>query len=315
MKHAYLIVANANFNVVETCLKLLDDKRNDIYISIDKKIHATEHLKNRLKNCVEEAQVQTFDNFLTNWGGSTQLLTVMELLSIANNSGTVYEYIHFMQGSDLPIKTQDEIYNYFQKVNGAEFVQIYKNASKMAENKARYWHLFCDNRFFRKNKFVKAMNFSLVWLQKKLHICRNKDIALYQGSALFSITGECAKYLESRYGEIKKRFKYTLACDEVFIQSVLMDSPYKDKFQHIDGGLTSNARLIDRTRPDGKNSPHIWRLKELEYIMNQGEGVCFARKFDENVDMNIVNKIYDTIKKKDLNYGKSECTRGSGKNS
>lgn len=37
-KHAsYLIVSNANFNVLKLCIKLIDDIRNDIFILFDKK--------------------------------------------------------------------------------------------------------------------------------------------------------------------------------------------------------------------------------------------------------------------------------------
>ena len=38
MKHAYLIIAHNNFYILEKLIKLIDDKRNDIYIHIDKKI-------------------------------------------------------------------------------------------------------------------------------------------------------------------------------------------------------------------------------------------------------------------------------------
>lgn len=37
MKHAYLITANGNFQVLNSCLKILDSESNDIYITFDKK--------------------------------------------------------------------------------------------------------------------------------------------------------------------------------------------------------------------------------------------------------------------------------------
>ena len=38
MKHAYLIMAYNNLDILEKLLKLLDDGRNDIYLYIDKKL-------------------------------------------------------------------------------------------------------------------------------------------------------------------------------------------------------------------------------------------------------------------------------------
>lgn len=36
-KHAYLIIAHDNWKILEKLLILLDDKRNDIYLHIDRK--------------------------------------------------------------------------------------------------------------------------------------------------------------------------------------------------------------------------------------------------------------------------------------
>ena len=33
-KHAYLIATNSNLSVVRTCLRMIDDKRNDIYLCL-----------------------------------------------------------------------------------------------------------------------------------------------------------------------------------------------------------------------------------------------------------------------------------------
>ena len=35
MKHAYLIMAHNEFNILEKIIKLIDDERNDIFVHID----------------------------------------------------------------------------------------------------------------------------------------------------------------------------------------------------------------------------------------------------------------------------------------
>lgn len=70
-----------------------------------------------------------------------------------------------------------------------------------------------------------------------------------------------------------------------------MNSPFRGKVALNGKGKPFNARLIDRTRPDGKNSPHIWRNEEFGYITAQPEEICFARKFDEKIAFNLVEEL------------------------
>lgn len=217
----------------------------------------------------------------------------MYLLKQVIEAGTQYEHIHFLQGADLPIKTQEDIHQFFGMHTEKEFVSIEYDRKKMAENKCRYIHLFCHNRFFRKNRLIKAINFGLVALQKTFGISVNKDIEFYQGSALFSITPQFAEYLVNQEREIKRIFRFSLAADECFIQTMLLRSYFRDNVYIDADGKPSNARLIDRTRPDGKNSPHIWRDNELETIRKQPVDICFSRKFNSEVAPIIVKAIYE----------------------
>ena len=57
-KHAYLIMAHSDWNMLNTLLELIDDKRNDIYIHIDKKstfdlhnIYSTKYSKYYWRTC------------------------------------------------------------------------------------------------------------------------------------------------------------------------------------------------------------------------------------------------------------------------
>lgn len=295
MNHAFIICANNNVEVVKTALRLLDDPRNDIYLLWDKKCRLSQSDIESLRSQIKISKIFIDNSLSIHWGGYSQIDAVLYLMNIIKASGNHYDYIHYLQGADLPIKTIDEIDEFFKKNKGQEYVMIEKDRTSMAVNKTHYRHFFCNNRFFRKNKLVKGLNFSLVWIQKLLHVEYNKDIAVYQGSALFSISNDCANYILGRENEIRKRFRFSLAPDEVFMQTILMDSPYRDKIADIDNIKTFNARLIDRTRPDGKNSPHIWRMDEMDVLLSQPEGVCFARKFIESVDFEIVQQLEDKL--------------------
>ena len=298
-KHAYLLVANSNFKVLEICLKMIDDERNDIYMLFDAKSKISNEKLEGLKQSVVKSQLFILPSIVINWAGYSQIQAVLNLIKMANSRGEEYSYLHFFQGSDLPIKSQDQIHSYFEQNNGYEFVMIDTPNKKMAQNKAWYRHYFCHNRYFRKNKFIKVLNFGLVYLQKIFRIRKNKDIELYQGSALFSITGNCAKFVEEEIPQIRKRFKHSLAADEVFLQTILMASEYGLKIKNVDQSVSCNARMIDRTRPDGKNSPHVWRREEVDYLLSLPDGFCFARKFDEKIDFDTARLLFQSICKKE----------------
>lgn len=67
-KHAYLIVANNNLSVLRSCIQLLDDIRNDIYILFDKKANVN------IKAFNDNVKTKHSSLFVTccisvNWGG------------------------------------------------------------------------------------------------------------------------------------------------------------------------------------------------------------------------------------------------------
>lgn len=106
MKFAYLILAHHNFSQLQLLLDLLDDKRNDIYVHIDKKIKETVVL-NTVKSklyCVE-------DRVNVAWGDISQIKAEYKLFRMAFNNGP-YDYYHLISGDDLPIKSYccDEVF-------------------------------------------------------------------------------------------------------------------------------------------------------------------------------------------------------------
>ena len=152
-----------------------------------------------------------------------------------------------------------------------------------------YFHFFIDNRFYRRLYFVRGLDYISTYIQSIFGRRRIRDIKLYFGSALYSITPAFAKYILSLEKKIYKRFKYTACSDETFLQSIIMNSLFKDRVAPQELG---NLRLIDFSRPrNNPSSPYTWKVEDLAYILSQPKSICFARKFDEKVDFEIVKAI------------------------
>ena len=138
---------------------------------------------------------------------------------------------------------------------------------------------------------MKAANHGLVRLQRLLGISR-KDRKLYHGSALFSITHNFAQYVIFRETAIEKRYRYTLAADEVFLQTELYHSPFGKAIYHFER-RDGNVRYIDWSRRNG-SSPYTFSTEDFDDLSSR-QNELFARKFDE-AKLEIVEILYHSLK-------------------
>lgn len=108
---------------------------------------------------------------------------------------------------------------------------------------------------------------------------------------LIKTIDDCVINLLRNKGLILKRFKWTLCADEVFIQTILWNSPYRSSIHNYDSGdeYLMCMREIDWNR----GGPYIWRNEDYSHLMNSDK--LFARKFSAS-DHEIIAKVYDSIK-------------------
>lgn len=294
MKHAYLVTIHSNFKSLNLMLEFLDNPDNDFFILIDKKV---KQLDSELIEYIPKASsIILLPRIVINWGGFSQIKAEILLMKAAIK--TKYNYYHYVQGSDFPIKTPKEISEFFEIHKGKEFVNFNPQQYAFAHYKCDYYHLLVDNRFYRYSKAMKLFNHGFARLQKVLFFRRKQD-PLYHGSALFSITNEFAEFVLSKEKYIERHFKYTLAADEVYLQTLIMGSKFKEqlyKFEE-DG---SNCYYIDwKSERTNHNSPYTFVSEDFERLINSRERYLFARKFDERIDLNIVQKIFYTLSESD----------------
>lgn len=70
-KHAYLIMAHNEFELLKRLIIQLDDTRNDIYIHIDKKVNKEifAKLKEETKKLIRYSQLYFIPRTKITWGG------------------------------------------------------------------------------------------------------------------------------------------------------------------------------------------------------------------------------------------------------
>lgn len=284
--HAYLIEAHKGDYTLETLLKLLDDDRNDIFIHMDKKNDTFN--ENYFCNLLKKSNVYFTERINVNWGAYSQIEAELILLETAINHRK-YEYLHLLSGQDLPIKSQDYIHDFFHQNEGREFVR-FQNTEFQQNDRVSYFHTF-QEILPRDNRFLNRINQIFLNIQKFLGIKRNKNIIFQKGTNWFSITSDLAQYVLDSRSWIRKTFKYTFCADEIFLQTLIINSEFKARLynKEFNNDLISIMRLIDWDR----GAPYTFELKDIDEIASSS--MLFARKFDASTDRDIIEKIYKQI--------------------
>lgn len=297
-KHAYLIMAHNNFEQLAIELDLIDDPRNDIFIHIDKKAKDV-NKENIIKN-VKHSEVYFISSTDVQWAGYS--VTQCEILLLKEAVKKKYEYYHLLSGVDLPLKSQDEIHQFFEEHSGMEFLAFDKpNVEKEIEDRVKYYYFFQDVYGRNRKNIICILLYCfdkiLLAVQKKLKVNRltKNNIFLQKGPEWFSITQGLAEFVVSKEAWIKKNFRYTFGSDELFLQTIVGNSKYKDKiFMNglRDAIISPCMREIDWKR--GK--PYTWRKGDFEELCDSE--CLFARKFSIDMDKEIIDLIYQKVKRK-----------------
>lgn len=289
-KHAILIIAHNEFDILEKTIRLLDDKDNDIYLHIDKKVKFD---FNYFKSIPRKSNLFFTKRIKVKWGSISQIKCEYLLFKAAYNKH--YDYYHLISGVDMPLVAPQKMHDFFEINKGKEFVNIdnHNEISRVSLERVSLYHFLVSwarstNKF--KRNFFEKFHFRSLRLQRKLNINRLKKekVIFRKGANWVSITDDFLKYVLSKEKWVLKVFRYSFCADELFIQTILYNSDfYKNICSLKNDDYFSLKRYIDWKR----GAPYTFRLRDYDDIVNSK--CFFARKFSTKVDDKIVQKIYE----------------------
>ncbi|MDR1263869.1 MAG: hypothetical protein LBK46_10350, partial [Oscillospiraceae bacterium] len=258
-RHAYMIMAHTNFSQLKLLLILLDHPDNDIYVHID--MYVRRAPLNELAACCRSSPVLFTREAYIRWGKYSMFEAELALLRKATE--TEHAYYHLVSGMDMPLKTQDEIHDFYAKNGNIEFVA----AREYNEPSA-----------------------ALDRLIKKAASMGMRGFKVYKGSQWFSITHEFAVFLLKEEPTIKALFENYYTPDEKCVQTLLMNSRFRRRWSGAQERQfpSWNMRLIEWPSTRNWESPHpkVFTMANLDQLTSSA---ChFARKFDMSVDTDII---------------------------
>ncbi len=285
MKSAFLIAAHKNPNQVKNLAYFLSQDGDGVFIHVNKR---NNDVYNQLVSTIgnnKNIHIIT-DRVKIYWGGVGLVLASLNLLQTANNTDH-FDYFHFITGQCVPLKTPKQINMFFEENNVKEFIDNFSLPNKTwgpedggLDRLQYYW-------INGASVFVRSINKTFRIIQKKLHLKRKMVGTFYGGCGWFSLSNNCVNYILTylkNNPDFKKRFNHTGIPDEIFYQTVVMNSPFA---AHV---INDSLRYLN-WKSENTRHPQTIRFEDVPKIFENKKNI-FARKFDENSDIEALQAIY-----------------------
>jgi hypothetical protein len=264
MKLAYLILAHSEPLQLSRLIGRLEHKDASFFIHNDAKadIKTFEEVLQKLKVNIVPNRVDV------NWGAYSIVQATINGFKSIIEADADFDVINLLSGSDYPLKSNDEITDFFSDHQGQNFLEFLSIRNEWQEAIPRLTKYHLTNFTFPGKYLVQK------WLNRVTSPRKMPNGLIPVGrSQWMSLTSGAVKYILDYLQEnanVTQFFKLTWAPDEIIFQTILYNSPYRDQL------VNDNLRYIDWR--DGKARPKTLTPEDLPKLMESGK--LFARKFD-----------------------------------
>ena len=274
MKLAHLILAHTNPVMLQRLVKRLQHEKADIYIQLDKKAKLEEfkHIGNLTNVYFVKKRLDT------KWGDYSLIKATLTGFEYILAAGVEYSHINLLSGQDYPLKPAAVIQE-FLFANADKTFMSFKNIGEdgWQEGMKRITrYSFGDYNF--PGKYLMQKLASKILPDRKVPY----DMKAYGQSQWLTITPKCAQYsidFLKRRPDLKRFFRMTWAVDEVFFQTILVNSLLRNQL------VNDNLRYIEQT----SHRPKTFTLADADKLMRSGK--FYARKFNDSVDTAILDRL------------------------
>lgn len=265
MRHAWLIIAHNEFEILQRLVSMLDHERSDFFIHFDAKVKTLPEIT------VEKGRLFVLKNRVdVRWGSVSQIETELVLLEAAMQQGPYIHY-HILSGTHLPLKDVTELFRFYDDHAGEEVMRFWAEDPGDADFKLRRYHF--PLRHYKFGSHFQQRRCQLTWqgiikIQKVLGIRHYKESTFIKTDNWLSLTEKACSYLVQNKMSILKKYKWSFCGDEFFVASELATLP--DQFKlHDCKNLLYVVFQYD--------TPRSFTLDE--YPQLQSTGYWWARKF------------------------------------
>jgi len=305
MRIAYLIIAHQlPSQLVELVTALDHPEKSKFYIHVDQR-SADFFGSPSLKPIMDRENVLFLrDRVRVYWGGFSIVEATLRLIRKAVDEGG-FEYAVLLSGQDFPIKSNRCIESFFEAHEGKEFISYTPLPPKewgwgpeIMERIECHWRADGVRRLLEMTGSKRLQRwgwgaYSRLTLSAYRYAPSLKrkflpGIAPYGGPNWFAISSRCATYVLyylRDHPEFYRFFAHTLNADELFLQTLILNSPYRD---HV---INDALRFTDWDT--GASSPRVLTGEDFDRLVASDS--LYARKFDNTKYPDIISRIRSYI--------------------
>lgn len=301
MQKNYLILAHKNPLQLSRMIERLDDGASKFFIHLDAKTPIEPFAA-----CLEGAHIRFIEpRERCVWGDFSIVRATIHLMEAASKEQGVFI---LMSGQDYPIQSQGYINAFLESNKGFDFIEIEpleeKWKPKMVKDKLEHYHILHSEERGHSNCYAPFAHCSVFQKLRTLtHLLKGrlsrKNFRLlcslpkrvapferqYAGSQFWAFSERTfyavLNYIREHKAALEEYYKYTSSPDEIYFHSVLMDLVAKDSTIKLKEQIT----YVNYFR---KNNVFITEDSEK---LTSAKGKLFARKFDTDIDIEILNKL------------------------
>ncbi|MCW3121298.1 MAG: hypothetical protein JWQ38_790 [Flavipsychrobacter sp.] len=285
MKHGFLILTHFSPYIVYEHICRLQHPNHYFIIHFDKKV-VLDNDDIYYKNLVALENVTIVKNRTdVKWAGFSMLPPILELIREGIKNKEI-GYFHLLSTECLHVKSWKYIHDFFEMNKGKEYIHLIKMTEYRQEHAFTYrridkYHLYDFYNFKSKkikDRLIRSVDSVFRKAQRLLKLAgiyrrySPEFPVLYAGATWWSLTYDMCKYIVEymdTHPAFYKRFLHTQSSDEILIQTLVMNSPYRDNA--INNNLRYSYFEKKAPHPNPLTMAYIDGLKQ--------EDKLFARKF------------------------------------
>lgn len=294
----YMLILYKDWPQARRLIDRLDGRNVSFVIHVDQKID---------DSFVAEAQAYLIDrpncSFLdrrkVHWGGWGLVQVLLDGARHVEARGIPCDAYIYMSGQDYPLLSSEKVTAYFAGREGKQFLENfslpYENWHNGGLDRVKPFHFEIGSRHIMypppPESLPRRARPLAAWLPMIDRRLPGR-YRYYGGSAAIILDRAGVSYLNSflstRLGhQILRYFELTRHPDELFFQTVFMNSPLRDTV------INDELRYSDWSSP-GQPHPKTLRIDDLDRL--RASGKLFARKFDAARDSAILDALDSSMR-------------------
>lgn len=295
MRIAYIILAHKQPRQLRRLVTRLNAPGVTFYVHVDKSIGRApfRQFVSALDGC---DNVEFVKRYSSRWGEFGLVRATLEGIATALRRQPPAGYVVFLSGQDYPIKTPAFIDDFLERNQGRSFLDynpVPCDEWPMAAYRLEHWYVRTMGKVLvlpDREGGLALLRSPRKWPVSLLSCCLPrtrpflKGYKPFTGSAFWALSRAAAEYIDDfvrREPSFVRFFRFTWVADELFFQTLLLNSPLADQVED------SNLHYMAWSAGDAH--PPVLTAADLDKIA--GSPALFARKFDIEIDERILGLI------------------------